>query len=123
MENSKKYDFVIIGSGAGGATVARELAKRGRQVLVVEKGVVAEKLGSAFGVVEYFDGIRFIKMPVKSKEGVILWHCSVAGGSTVFSCGEAFPPREGGSSRTMWCAPFGCRSFPRESTLWGRGVF
>ncbi len=29
---------VVVGSGPGGATVARELARRGREVLVLEKG-------------------------------------------------------------------------------------
>lgn len=31
-------DFVIVGSGAGGATVARELAEQGKNVLILEKG-------------------------------------------------------------------------------------
>lgn len=32
------YDFVIVGSGAGGATLAKELAKKGKKVLIVESG-------------------------------------------------------------------------------------
>jgi choline dehydrogenase-like flavoprotein len=32
------YDFIIVGSGAGGATLSLELAKKGRKVLVVETG-------------------------------------------------------------------------------------
>src|SRR5712672_1770461 len=32
------YDVVIIGSGAGGAPIAHELAKQGKSVLVLEKG-------------------------------------------------------------------------------------
>lgn len=35
---SAKVDVVIVGSGAGGAVVARELARDGRSVLVVEEG-------------------------------------------------------------------------------------
>ncbi|MBA2506741.1 MAG: GMC family oxidoreductase [Thermoleophilaceae bacterium] len=31
-------DVVIVGSGAGGATLAYELASRGREVLVLERG-------------------------------------------------------------------------------------
>ena len=39
--NERRYDVVIIGSGAGGGTVAQELAplvRDGRRVLVLEKG-------------------------------------------------------------------------------------
>jgi len=32
------YDFIVVGSGAGGATLSLELAKKGRKVLVVETG-------------------------------------------------------------------------------------
>lgn len=40
MQNSKilqnlKYEFVIIGSGAGGATLGKELAFRGKDVLIL----------------------------------------------------------------------------------------
>ena len=31
-------DVVVVGSGPGGATVARELAKRGRNVIILERG-------------------------------------------------------------------------------------
>ncbi|MEN4007475.1 MAG: GMC family oxidoreductase [Methanobacteriaceae archaeon] len=32
------YDVIVIGTGAGGATVARELSKKGKKVLILEKG-------------------------------------------------------------------------------------
>lgn len=32
------YEFVIIGSGAGGAPIAHELVKKGKKVLILEKG-------------------------------------------------------------------------------------
>ena len=37
MSNTS-FDVVIIGSGAGGAPIARELARAGKSVLVLEKG-------------------------------------------------------------------------------------
>ena len=36
MQN--EYDLVIIGSGAGGAPIAHELARKGKSVLMLEKG-------------------------------------------------------------------------------------
>jgi len=91
MNTSKKYEFVIVGSGAGGATVARELTKRGRQVLVIEKGVPQKSVGSFLNSARYYDVHKYTKMPLKSKEGVILWHSFMAGGSTVVSCGNGVP--------------------------------
>lgn len=33
-----EYEVIVIGSGTGGATVARELAKQGKRVLILERG-------------------------------------------------------------------------------------
>jgi len=77
MRNSR-YNYLIVGSGAGGATLARELAQRKKNVLVVEAGKYDKNVGEAH---RYYD----LK---KSKEGVIIWQASMAGGSTVVSCGN-----------------------------------
>ncbi len=89
--DGRKYDFLVVGSGAGGATLARELGKRGKEVLVVERGKREKKLGTFKDALGYFDVNRLTKTPVKSKEGVILWRTLMAGGSTVVSCGNATP--------------------------------
>ena len=85
---SQMYDVLIVGSGAGGATVARELAKRGKKTAVIEKGTYAKKLGSFRHTLPYFDVNTITKTPKKSKEGVILWRTLMAGGSTIVSCGN-----------------------------------
>ncbi|MCR4405547.1 MAG: GMC family oxidoreductase [Anaerolineae bacterium] len=85
----RKYEFLIVGSGAGGATLARELSKNGKEVLVVEKGRYEEKIGTFRDALRYFDANRLTKTPAKSKEGVILWRALMAGGSTVVSAGNA----------------------------------
>ena len=36
--DKKRFDAVVIGSGPGGATVARELSQRGQKVLILERG-------------------------------------------------------------------------------------
>ena len=76
---TKKYEFTIIGSGAGGATLARELSKKGKQVLVVERGG-HEKRGS------FEDFLVGLDAPT-SQEGVSVYRKIMAGGSTVVSAG------------------------------------
>jgi len=87
--HGRAYDFLIVGSGAGGATLAKELSSRGKRVLVVERGSYAKKLGSFRHTLPYFDINAVTKTPKKSKEGVILWRTIMAGGSTIVSCGNA----------------------------------
>jgi GMC oxidoreductase/NAD(P)-binding Rossmann-like domain len=36
--NNKEFDAIVVGSGPGGATVARELSKRNKRVLILERG-------------------------------------------------------------------------------------
>lgn len=35
---SEHYDIIIIGTGAGGGTIAHRLAPTGRKILVLERG-------------------------------------------------------------------------------------
>src|SRR5262245_1944013 len=36
--NKNEFDVIVVGSGACGATLARELARAGRKVLILERG-------------------------------------------------------------------------------------
>ena len=85
-----KYDYVIIGSGAGGATLARELTGRGKRPLIIEAGKLENTVGSYRDSTRFYDahGIGLLKLPKMSREGVVLWHTFMAGGSTVVSCGN-----------------------------------
>ena len=38
MNNGSDYDFIIIGSGAGGGTLAYKLAPSGKKILLIERG-------------------------------------------------------------------------------------
>ena len=87
--SDQKYDFMIVGSGAGGATLARELIRQNKSVLVLEKGGYVWKMGSFQDSLRFYDANPVTKIPKKSKEGVILWRTLMAGGSTVVSCGNA----------------------------------
>ncbi|MFC2082668.1 FAD-dependent oxidoreductase [Candidatus Bipolaricaulota bacterium] len=87
--NSKRCEFLIVGSGAGGATLARELSRQSKDVIVVERGAPAKQVGNFKASLTFFDANKLTKVPRKSKEGVILWRTLMAGGSTVVSCGNA----------------------------------
>lgn len=89
-----KYDVVIVGSGPGGASVARELCKGEKRVLMLECGDNAPVKGSLFqlamnagipGKSLLFADMKFLAM--------IRGMCT--GGSSVFYCATAFDPPYG----------------------------
>lgn len=83
-----KYDYLIVGSGAGGATLAKELAQRKKKVLVAEAGKIEKTIGTIRDMLRYWDMNRIIPLPRKSKEGVMIHRTIMAGGSTVVSTGN-----------------------------------
>jgi len=85
---TRTYGFVVVGSGMGGSTLALELAKRGKDVLVLERGVRQTRVGKIRDTLRYFDLDPVTQFPRRSKEGVILWRTFMAGGSTAVSCGN-----------------------------------
>ena len=48
------YDVIIVGTGAGGGTIARKLAETGKKILVLERGEFPEKESSELVEVEVF---------------------------------------------------------------------
>ena len=38
MAQQTRYDIIIIGTGAGGATLAKRLAPSGMKILILERG-------------------------------------------------------------------------------------
>jgi len=84
-----EYDVIVVGSGPGGATVAREMACRGRKVLILEWGPGGEIRGTA---AQYFSQSM---MPGKSllltPELVGMVRGITTGGSSLFYCGTAYP--------------------------------
>lgn len=70
------FDFIVVGSGAGGATIAKELANAGRKVLIIEGGriVPTERAAETYRV---------------ASSGVEIWHTTCLGGTTLVSMGNA----------------------------------
>lgn len=84
-------DFIIVGSGPGGATTARELARRGKRVLVLERGNderMRPYYGTYAGPLIYADRHSFLY----SQEGINIIRPLMLGGATSMYCGCAAPP-------------------------------
>lgn len=91
MEKSaSEFDVIIAGSGPGGATVARELAKNGKRVALIEKGKDHKFIGNPLGALFYVDRAGFLF----SEEGLNIIRAITTGGSTILYCGSAAPPPE-----------------------------
>lgn len=89
----KKYEIVIVGSGPSGATLARELSRAGRDVLLIEKGKDWRNspfYGTYFGCLFYIDksGLLF------TQEGLNIIRGILTGGSTNLYCATAARPPE-----------------------------
>ncbi|HSD27723.1 MAG TPA: GMC family oxidoreductase N-terminal domain-containing protein, partial [Vicinamibacteria bacterium] len=84
-------DVVVVGSGPGGASVARELVQRGRRVLVLERGIDERQrfyYGTYLGVLLYTDHASLLF----TEEGLNVVRPLMLGGATSMYCGCAAPP-------------------------------
>lgn len=84
-------DVIIVGSGPGGATTARELARRGKRVLLLERGRderARAYYGTYAGPLIYADKRTFLY----SQEGINIIRPLMLGGATSMYCGCASPP-------------------------------
>lgn len=87
----KKSEYVVVGSGAGGGTIACELARRGAEVLVLERGPDISWMGNHLFAMVALDKHGFLR----SQQGMGVARALVTGGSTVVTCGTAARPPEG----------------------------
>jgi len=69
------HDYIIVGSGAGGATAAKELSAAGKSVLLLEKGtnIGQGNASKAYTVI---------------KAGIEVWQASCLGGTTTVTMGN-----------------------------------
>ncbi len=84
-------EVVVVGSGPGGASVARQLARAGRKVILLERGRDyrgAWYYGTYLGAVIYSDRRSFLF----TKEGLTIVRPLMVGGATSMYCGSAARP-------------------------------
>jgi choline dehydrogenase-like flavoprotein len=82
---------VIVGSGAGGGTLANELTRRGMRVVMFEAGkrqsqaTFSQNPGEAFGQLTWLEPRSQSGNwdPVKTSPTLPAWHCRTVGGTTV----------------------------------------
>lgn len=90
MKTDNSYDVIVVGSGPGGATVAKEMAQRGKKVLILEWGNKAPIRGwmPQFVMNASIPGksMLFTNNMLAMVRGI------VTGGSSVYYYGTAFEP-------------------------------
>lgn len=100
-----KADFVVVGTGPGGSTVARDLTLKGKKVILLEWGRDVPPLGTAIrGGGEYLGGPRSLNLHrgiLVSKEHTLMIRGVTTGGSSMMYLGCAYDP-----DPEMW-KPFG----------------
>ncbi len=87
---ASSYDAIIVGSGAGGAAVARQLARHGRRVLILEQGSAAPLAGTLGQMA------RMAAVPGKGvfiqRDASLLVQGVTAGGSSAINFATAADP-------------------------------
>ena len=84
----QEYDVIVVGSGAGGSAVAREMAIRGKKVLMLERGGRFEWLGNTLTVAMMMQRFGL----TRSREKYTVTFADNYGGLSNLSAGCAVPP-------------------------------
>src|SRR5512140_2270730 len=87
----KQAAVVVVGSGPGGASVARQLARAGKQVVLLERGQDYRRkayYGTYLGAITYADRHSLLF----TKEGLNIIRPLMLGGATSMYCGSAARP-------------------------------
>lgn len=105
-DDSLTADVLIIGAGAGGSVVAAELAARGCDVLVVDKGPAAQDAdlgaGEAAGMHRFYERMGSF---TSDDQSTVVLAGSAMGGGTLVNWMTCLPPTE--QVRRQWANEFG----------------
>lgn len=89
--NQTHYDTIVVGSGPGGASVAKALTDKGANVLILEWGTGNELNGSMIKAIPSL-GIFGKNILIADKTGLAMVRGTCTGGSSVFYCATAVEP-------------------------------
>jgi len=88
-------DIVIAGAGPGGCTLARELAMKGKKVVLIEQGTYSKKnFGNVLGIISRMEKSPHLFPTKKTVEGYSVILSRGVGGGTLLYAGSAFLPGE-----------------------------
>lgn len=84
------FDAIVVGSGPGGATVAKDLSLSGKKVLILERGDNDPQKGTFFKTLPraFVPG----KNVVLTRQALPVVRAITTGGSSMIYCGTAFDP-------------------------------
>lgn len=86
--NNNQFDAIVVGSGPGGATVARELSKQGQKVLILERGGNRPPTGGFWSTLSVLNGVSV-------GDNVLMGRAFTTGGTTaVYFGATVLPPLE-----------------------------
>ncbi|MDA8138631.1 MAG: GMC family oxidoreductase [Desulfobacteraceae bacterium] len=88
---SESYDVVIVGSGPGGASVAKELVEKKQRVLMLERGD-NDPINGSFFQMAMNAGIPTQSLLFTNLSFLAMVRGLCTGGSSIFYCATAFDP-------------------------------
>lgn len=84
---AKEYDAVVVGSGPGGASAARDLCRAGRKVVLLEQGPDSKRAGNCLAALYHAD--MAYALPIGHPTMI---RGIAVGGTTLLYCGTATKP-------------------------------
>jgi len=87
LSQNKIYDYIVVGTGPGGATVASELASQEKNIIIIEYGPRQTSTGFTNSSKMYDER--------HSLEGIPIGRARVLGGSSFVAMGNAVTPPPG----------------------------